>query len=790
MTVRQLYYTSCEYGRDGGFGFQVNAATPGIPQWAEDLAVRASSYEPSSVPLDREGNVAAERFPVALGFARAGSSATVYQSRYVGRDFAGRLGNYFAHAVVLEDAPRDLGGLLPIDLWSSSLWVHVPTRNPVLPEAPPLTPGTRADPAATAAFMAPAGRRRQLAGLLTAIAEVLSVRKGRVVLVSGENHEAALWVSAITRSLPRHLALATTFTTYSAHPHAVDAVLVCTTPDIHLRPHSGITVVDVRANRTAEPRPASPFASAVAEIWGWGDGPVRQAVLLVETGGDSLGAAALDAVAPAIRLFARAHRQERRPGELQLGLTEVATGLQAALTWLHPPSTPRLWNDLWEQLHEGLLAEGRQGPLPNTLMAITGDVLRAATGRGIAVPELLLVDYARLTVQGLLAARETTTQPTWFPRLSRDQWADIAARHLGSWPASNPSPQGLQTLHDMADEHVRAAMASVLDATDSDELELVVALPLTAAHLLLPALTPGWRADRLVRLVRARHDDIDPVSVVLPLLERTGDHPWHQLDELLMAVWPQGIGPQDALRLLRRLGPKFPAHTDFVRHCIVGIVDDARAEQLCSEHAELAEALLHMPLADHDRGGEQTLRAVVLGFSSDWSAGRLQPDELRAALDVAAGVMTKLGQWFLHRLASAVLAAEDALQHHALLVTAASGEHHDLLPAYVAEARSRGVAVDVAQLARWTAVWALIVQEPYQQELLERTLPEVLARRRNDVERLSKILACPPQDVLTLANKQGVQSDALVRWWAMWRRRHHKSTLSSRLAAATRLRKS
>jgi hypothetical protein len=103
------------------------------------------------VLLGREGGVDVEQFPVALGFTRAGSSATVFQSRYVGRDFAGRLGNYFAHAVVLEDAPKDLGSLLPIDLWSSSLWVHVPTRDPVLPEAPPLTPGTRADQRAGAA---------------------------------------------------------------------------------------------------------------------------------------------------------------------------------------------------------------------------------------------------------------------------------------------------------------------------------------------------------------------------------------------------------------------------------------------------------------------------------------------------------------------------------------------------------------------------------------------------------------------------------------------------------------
>lgn len=790
MTMRQLYYTSCEYGRDGGFGFQINAATPGIPQWAEDLAVRVSCYEPSYALLGEERTVDVERFPITLGFARASSTAIVFQSRFVGRDFAGRLGNYFAHAVLIEDASRDLVGLLPIDLWSSPIWVHVPTRDPVLPEVSPLKPGTGADPAATAAFMASAGRRRQLASLLTAVAGVLSVRKGRVVLVSTENREAALWVSAVTRSLPRHLALATTFTTYTAHPHAVDAVLACTTPDIHLRLHSDTTVLDVSAVQTAGLKPASPFASAIAETWQWGADPVRQVILLMESAGNSLDAAALDDAAPAIRLFTRTHRQEQSPGELKDGLIEVATCLQASMTWLHQPSASQLCEDLFAQLHEGLQAEGREGFLSATSIATTGNALRAATEHGIMVPDPLHAEYARLVIQSLLADQSETTRSTWLPELSASEWTDIAAHFLQSWPVSNPSPQGLKALHNIADEHVRAAMASVLDATDGDELDLVAALPLAAAHLLLPVLRTGSRADRLIRLVRARHGESDAVSVVLPLLKEIHGYPRYQINGLVKTIWPQGVSPQDALRLLRGLDPKVGVYTDLAHRCIAEILDAAHAWRLNKAYAELAEMLLHTALTVQDRGSEQALQMVVMGFDSSWSAGRLEPDVLTLALNMAVKVMAELGQWLIHRLALAVLAVEDAVRHHTLLIIAASDGRHDLLAAYSTAVRSQGITVDVAQLARWAAVWALIDYQPYQHELLGQTLPSVLARRPNDVERISKILARPPQDVQELANKQGIQSDMLLGWWATWRRLHCKPTLAFRLASAARLRKS
>ena len=184
MTIRQLYYTSCEHGRDGIYGFQVNAATPGMSTAAERLAVRASSYEPSAARLASAAEPDPGTFPVALGFARAEGETTIFASRYVGRDFTGRLGNYFAHAVTLDDVDTDLGGLLPIDLWSSKFWVWTPVSHPDLPEVPSLPARSGPDIDETVRFLAAPERRETLGAALGGAALVAGAHPLRAQVAS------------------------------------------------------------------------------------------------------------------------------------------------------------------------------------------------------------------------------------------------------------------------------------------------------------------------------------------------------------------------------------------------------------------------------------------------------------------------------------------------------------------------------------------------------------------------------------------------------------------------------
>ena len=66
MTIRQLYYTSCQHGTEGIQGFQVNAITPGVDRAQVDAGLQLSLYRPPPV-----GAVAAHR-PAARAAARRG----------------------------------------------------------------------------------------------------------------------------------------------------------------------------------------------------------------------------------------------------------------------------------------------------------------------------------------------------------------------------------------------------------------------------------------------------------------------------------------------------------------------------------------------------------------------------------------------------------------------------------------------------------------------------------------------------------------------------------------------
>src|SRR5581483_11829643 len=108
MPFQQLYYTSCEHGLGGYGGYQLKAATPGVPAAVLREVEERTVYEPPhwlSVPdLDEPG-----AYPVAFSHGTSDAAGTTITARVVsaGTDYSGRPGNYFAHALVTSTPAQD-----------------------------------------------------------------------------------------------------------------------------------------------------------------------------------------------------------------------------------------------------------------------------------------------------------------------------------------------------------------------------------------------------------------------------------------------------------------------------------------------------------------------------------------------------------------------------------------------------------------------------------------------------------------------------------------------------------
>ncbi|RKS69036.1 hypothetical protein BZB76_6175 [Actinomadura pelletieri DSM 43383] len=270
----QLHYTSARRGPTGRAGFQFVAETPGLPDGVRAGVTPYLSYRPPpDAPLSPDDAELAA-FPLSLLYDRVDGRPLLLRCRYLGRDYSGRYGNFFAHAVVAE--PEDLEGLRPAELWHAPHWTHDPAPDPALDRLDELTPGAALDPEALAAWLAGSGPDDPyalLGRLVDAVAGVLDRGHGRVVLVADDVELIARWIAVVSYSVPVEAAARLSFVTYTGDPGGAAQRLVGTTPAIwaaaqHHASHA--RAFDLRGGATAGGT-ASRFARTVAACWRDGD---------------------------------------------------------------------------------------------------------------------------------------------------------------------------------------------------------------------------------------------------------------------------------------------------------------------------------------------------------------------------------------------------------------------------------------------------------------------------------------------------------------------------------------
>ncbi|WP_067491281.1 GAP1-N2 domain-containing protein [Actinomadura hibisca] len=267
----QLHYTSARRGPTGRAGFQFVAETPGLPDGTRAAVTPYLSYRPPPDAPPEPGDGELERFPVTLLYDRVAMHERVrpllLRCRYLGRDYSGRYGNFFAHAVVAE--PDELEGLRPAELWRAALWSDQPSPGTDLPELEDLTPDAALAPDALAGWLAglPDGYSL-LAHLVDAVTGVLGRGHGRVVLVSGDIEQVARWIAVLSYSLPVAAAARMSFVTYSADPDGAAQRVVGTTPDVWATAHrAGAHAFALDETPSAGAGAASRFARTVAGCW-------------------------------------------------------------------------------------------------------------------------------------------------------------------------------------------------------------------------------------------------------------------------------------------------------------------------------------------------------------------------------------------------------------------------------------------------------------------------------------------------------------------------------------------
>ncbi|RAY11744.1 hypothetical protein DPM19_29480 [Actinomadura craniellae] len=269
----QLHYTSARSGPTGRGGFQFVAETPGLPPETQAAVAPSLTYRPPPEAPLSPGQEELAAFPVAFSYDLLDGRPLLVRTRYLGRDYSGRYGNFLAHAVVAE--PAELEGLRPAELWESALWADAPGDGELTGPVD-LTPGPESDPEALGEWLAASGEAAYelLARLVGAVAGVLARGHGRVVLISDEAVAVARWIAVVSYSLPLAVTSRLSFVTYSADPDAAHHRVVGTTPGAWAAAHrdAAAAAIDVRPGPfpPAGPPPGR-FARTVAGCWRDGD---------------------------------------------------------------------------------------------------------------------------------------------------------------------------------------------------------------------------------------------------------------------------------------------------------------------------------------------------------------------------------------------------------------------------------------------------------------------------------------------------------------------------------------
>lgn len=807
MAIRQLHYTSLASGPDGRRGFQVSAATPGIPRALEDASIKASAYRAPSNPSSSAPEEI-DRLPVSLGYARPGGGTMLYQSRYVGHDFAGRQGNYFAHALLTDEGADALEDLRPIETWRARFWRSAPEPVTALPPLRHLEPGGLTDLRSVHRFLH-AGRLPMLPAVVDAVRRALVDPRERVVLVCPDSDAAALWIAAVTHALPHHLALAVTFTTFSATPLDEEALLIGTVPGVPIPrdPFRPQAVLDLTSSQSEGP--GAPYATAVAEGWRRSSSGVRELVRLGERAAPPVRATELDVLADVHHLVE--------------GFAVPVERTAAALIFGAERLDDQVLRDALETTARFVI---RDGPLPNR--GEWAQVIDRAARGGVDVPPSVTDTYARALLTAVADGAPAPTASLSAPvraslarvagswaraRFHQDSSLDTAVSALAALLALRVRVTGdqLAELEDylvvptLLSDPSDATAAIVMTWPEKDALladvcrridealaeprspwhELAVSIPPPAARLLQAHIAPGTPLGETVVKALVNAGDLEPVKGLSRLLSSRDTASPRDVERLVELLWDEPPSAGDGAALLRRLDGATVARTALPDLLVQRLLEDAAREALTPQDAELAAELAREPIGAALGAGRPTVDAITLGA---YLRGR--PADTRRATDAALDAMAltarvgeDVSEWLLHTAADWVIGIEDPVEHAEALLALSRAAPAAFFDVHRKRAQRRMVAAPPRRLAEVLPGWAALAAEGGDGRLLEVALPAVVKeRRRRDLDEVGRHLQRIAVDLQPLDwALQRSGADGWEDWWSAVRTTHEPTRPLERL---------
>ena len=823
MSIRQVYFTSCETGADGIRGFQVNAASPELDRSIIDTGLRLSAYRPSPGTPSRPTAEQLAAFPISVGYRPFEEYRILWHSRYLGADFTGRQGNYFAHILVMDGSDRQPNGTLPIDAWESPVWRWTKTDNPLLPTLPTLPGGRLANSSVGDDLRN--GRIPEFVEVLSAVQRALGRSSARIVLVAERDREVARAIASVTRSLPHEIATTVSFTTFSSTPAEADVLIVGTTPD---------SLPSSTASGAHQVITLGATSTRGLDSRGGDFEPTRYARLMQRClQRDDTSARDVLALASSLRPVVQAAELDDFTEFAEFVVPDIVGGdadLLRALEFGVARCPELLTAPTW-----GLVARLSSATGTMTELRRWSGVLETAHGLRLMVPTVIDSRYLNAALTAI-HRREFSAADLWLPTMSdrnartaidwagveltdatsvssvagvlrtldavgvvppaallRDVAVNVVVPHLTEASTASAAIAELRKL-EPAREILTIACETIEQALDSEGMFEAYAenLPAETARLLLPLARQRSQLALMFHVVRARagQPDIDGVGLIADAVQLFSPAPpADTVSRLARLIWTAIPPAVDAHRLLETLGDETAAATGLAPSICQRLVADACTAGLTDEDAALARSLVK-PMTSRGLAAEQLLnvRAVLTWALFNGSPQYAEVLRRRAVDDLNAfasvepeirrDVVTAIAEW-----TAGLRRAED--HRDALLAISGVPRTQEFMSAYRASlemALDRESPEVIAEIL--IALVSVGARRPEVNELLDVVAGDALSRRRK--RDLTDIRGYLDENSETL---QGLLIGAVdrsgprnwVEWWDTWQESNLRRSFASRL---------
>ncbi len=219
MQAQQVHYTSCRNGTSGYSGFQIRATSQDVdPRDLQEVVQRCNYRRPYGQPIDD-----INAYPLACRSYRLSSGRlALTRVRYVGTDYSGREGNFFAHTLIVPESAQEQR---PADYFFWKGWKGQLEDSEDLPSPPVLTDIPLSDLNCQLVFNRAEfnrflqqgnNRRLRLRNMVKAV--LLSLSDSRTLIVRGDSADVHWWIAAIQHCFPAAIANTMDSSTYEFAP--------------------------------------------------------------------------------------------------------------------------------------------------------------------------------------------------------------------------------------------------------------------------------------------------------------------------------------------------------------------------------------------------------------------------------------------------------------------------------------------------------------------------------------------------------------------------------------------